>query len=117
MPVIDYFDIIVSEICAKQNGLALKTGDHGYLRQQFEGRGGNIERLVNGVLPEFDTLKSCIIEAYHARRIATAAARIETVAMDVPQIMQQFRRGREAALRMAQDSLGETVLRALVEGD
>lgn len=114
----DFFDIIVSEICQKQNGIPLKQGDHREVRDLFVRKNGDIEALINGVLPQFDLLKACILECFRAGRIGSTAPEMRsTISVDVNDIQRQKEEGRRVAIALAKQSLGEDLLFALIRSD
>ena len=111
---IDLFDIICQEICSKQNGIALKTGDTRELRDSFLSKGGDIEALTLGVLPQFDLLKGCILECFRAGKIGSQAPSMRsTISVDVASVLRQHQDGRRVSLALANESLGPDLVKAL----
>ena len=120
-PTPDYFSIICSEICTKQNGIQLKVGDDSILKSIFLRRGGEIGLLVNGVLPQFDLLKDVILSAYNARKIASKSGEerprrwIASIRINMEDLRSQIDWGRRTALSVAERSLGRKLLAALLK--
>lgn len=106
----DYFSIIVKEICEKQNGIKLKRGDDQVLRELFLKNGGDVDKLHNGVLPEFDKLKSAIVSAYSGNKIAASKIKIS-----VDSINQVIQNGKIEALKISEGVLGKPLLKALLK--
>lgn len=114
----DLFSIVVNEICTKQNGIQLKVGDDTTLKDMFLRQGGNIDQLIDGVLPEFDRLKQVILQAFNAQKIAANMDnryRVASIRINVKDLQNQLDLGRNVALEIAEASLGKEILAALLK--
>lgn len=115
----DYFSIIVNEICTKQNGIELKRGDDTVLRDMFISNGGNVDKLHNGVLPEFDKLKDIIVGAYQSRKIGSTlrvASHKRDLNIDPESFSEQVQIGSAIVEEVAERAIGKELLATLKRG-
>ena len=62
--VASMFRLIAHEIITKQNGLDMSEKDFSQISEGYREAGGDTQKLVSGVMAEFDTLKDTIIKHY-----------------------------------------------------